>query len=213
MLLRGIVSWFGFHPQRGLSSAQPLDLIVVLDGGSSRLAAAERRRQRILLGNTQQASRHEPNLLLIRCPRSSPIPKTMRELLQGYDTATHITALADWLRRRQAKPPQRIWIATDLEHTARATLLACIALAGRGRTPQAGSRCPANEPLARHRQHRWLAGASGRCPQTVAVRLVRRQALRPPEVVRCLPQRSGLRPRERRWYACIVNRAASDRRG
>lgn len=28
--------------------------------------------------------------------------------------------------------PQRIWIATDPEHTARATLLARIALAGRG---------------------------------------------------------------------------------
>jgi len=56
----------------------------------------------------------------------------MQELLQGYDTATQITALADWLRRRQAQPPQRIWIATDPEHTARATLLARIALAGRG---------------------------------------------------------------------------------
>jgi uncharacterized SAM-binding protein YcdF (DUF218 family) len=56
----------------------------------------------------------------------------MRELLQGYDTATQITALADWLRRRQAQPPHRIWIATDPVHTARATLLARIALAGRG---------------------------------------------------------------------------------
>jgi hypothetical protein len=40
VLLWGLTSWFGLHPQRGLSSAQPLDLIVVLDGGSSRLAAA-----------------------------------------------------------------------------------------------------------------------------------------------------------------------------
>jgi hypothetical protein len=56
----------------------------------------------------------------------------MQELLQGYDTATQITALAEWLRRRQAQPPRRIWIATDPEHTARATLLARIALAGRG---------------------------------------------------------------------------------
>jgi hypothetical protein len=126
VLLLGFASWFGFHPQRGLGSAQSFDLIVVLDGGLSRLAAAERIRQRILHGDTQQGSRHEPDLLLIRCPRSSPVPQLMRELLQGYDTVTQITALADWLRRRQAQPPQRIWIATDPEHTARATL------AGRG---------------------------------------------------------------------------------
>lgn len=56
----------------------------------------------------------------------------MQELLRGYDTATQITALADWLRRRQAQPPQRLWIATDLEHTARAAPLTRIALAGRG---------------------------------------------------------------------------------
>ena len=137
MLLSVVFLWaftplFGFHPQRGLGSAQSHDLIVVLDGGSSRLAAAERLRQRILHGDTQQGSRLEPDLLLIRCPRSSPVPQPMPELLQGYDTATQITALADWLRRRQAQPPQRIWIATDPEHTARATLLARIALAGRG---------------------------------------------------------------------------------
>ena len=132
VLLWGIASGFGFGPQRGLGSAQPHDLIVVLDGGSSRLAAAERLRQRILHGDTQRGLRHEPDLLLIRCPCSSPITQPMQELLQGYDTATQITALADWLRRRQAQPPQRIWIATDPEHTARATLLARIALAGRG---------------------------------------------------------------------------------
>jgi hypothetical protein len=44
-LLWGIAPWFGFHPLRVLGSAQPLDLIVVLDGGSSRLAAAARLRQ------------------------------------------------------------------------------------------------------------------------------------------------------------------------
>ena len=54
VLLLGITPWFGLHPQRGLSSAQSFDLIVVLDGGSSRLAAAERIRQRILHGDTQQ---------------------------------------------------------------------------------------------------------------------------------------------------------------
>ena len=49
-----------------------------------------------------------------------------------YVIATQITALANWLQRRQAPAPQRIWIATDPDHTARATLLARIALAGRG---------------------------------------------------------------------------------
>ena len=42
----------------------------------------------------------------------------MPELLQGFDTATQITALADWLGRRQVQPPQRIWISTDSEHAA-----------------------------------------------------------------------------------------------
>ena len=132
LLLLGITPWLGFYPQPGLGSAQALDLIVVLDGGSSRLAAAERIRQRIIHRDPQRGLRHEPDLLLIRCPRSSPITQPMQELLQGYDTATQITALADWLRRRRAQPPQRIWIATDPEHTARATLLARIALLGRG---------------------------------------------------------------------------------
>jgi len=132
LLLLGITPWFGLHPQRGLGSAQAFDLIVVLDGGSSRLAAVERLRQRIFHGDPQRGLRPEPDLLLIRCPRSSPVPQLMQELLQGYDTATQITALADWLRRRYAPRPQRIWIATDPEHTACATLLARIALAGRG---------------------------------------------------------------------------------
>ena len=56
----------------------------------------------------------------------------MPELLQGYDTATQITALVLRLRERHSPPPWRIWIATDLEHTARATLLTRIALVGRG---------------------------------------------------------------------------------
>ena len=51
VLLLGFASWFVFHPQRGLGSAQPFDLIVVLDGGTSRLAAAERLRYRILRGD------------------------------------------------------------------------------------------------------------------------------------------------------------------
>jgi len=56
----------------------------------------------------------------------------MPELLQGYDTATQITALALWLREHHSPPPRRLWITTDPDHTARATPLARIALAGRG---------------------------------------------------------------------------------
>jgi hypothetical protein len=77
VLLLGFASWFGFDPQRSLGSAHSFDLIVVRDGGSSRLAAAERIRQRILHGDTQRGSRPEPDLLLIRCPRSSPVPQPM----------------------------------------------------------------------------------------------------------------------------------------
>jgi len=54
VLLLGITSWFGLHPQRGLGSAQSIDLIVVFDGGSSRLAVAERLRLRIVHGGTHQ---------------------------------------------------------------------------------------------------------------------------------------------------------------
>ena len=106
-----------------LASGWPTDLIVVLDGTPTRLEQAERYRRQLL---------HEPERLLIRCPRAASPPQPMPELLQGYDTATQITALADWLQQRQAPLPQRIWIATDPDHTARATLLARIALAGRG---------------------------------------------------------------------------------
>ena len=56
-----------------------------------------------------------------------------RQLLPPrYVIATQITALAKWLQHRQAPAPQHLWIATDPDHTARATLLARIALAGRG---------------------------------------------------------------------------------
>jgi hypothetical protein len=108
---------------QAMGAGPSADLIVVLDGTPTRLEQGERYRQQLL---------QEPERLLIRCPRAAPPPQPMAEVLQGYDTATQITALADWLRRRQAPPPQRIWIATDPDHTARATLLARIALAGRG---------------------------------------------------------------------------------
>jgi hypothetical protein len=101
-----------------------IDLIVVLDGGAERLARADQFRQQFPL----QQQEH----WLIRCLLSPLVPQPMLELLQGYDTATQITVLADWLWRRKAQPPQRIWIATDPEQRARATLLARIALVGRG---------------------------------------------------------------------------------
>ena len=113
-----------FHPQRGAASYRLDDLIVVLDGGASRLARADLFRK--------QAAPQKPHQLLIRCPRSSPPAQPMPELLQGYDTVTQVTALAEWLKRRQVPAPRRIWIATDPDHTSRATLLARIALAGRG---------------------------------------------------------------------------------
>jgi hypothetical protein len=156
------------------------DLIVVLDGTPSRLAQAERYRQQALQDQPLAGQRLEPERLLIRCPRAAPPPQPMAEVLQGYDTATQITALADWLRRRQAPPPQRLWIATDPDHTARATLLARIALAGRGiqilpdppPPPSPGERRKLLRDALRLSLWRTtgstgqLAGASGRCPQT-----------------------------------------------
>jgi len=53
------------------SSATASDLVVVLDGGSGRFAAADR------IGHA--------------------LPQPIAELLQGFDTATQITALAHWL--------------------------------------------------------------------------------------------------------------------
>ena len=101
------------------------DLLVVLDGAPSRLAQAERLAAALPL---------PPQRLLIRCPSSTPPPQPQPqpELLQGYDTTTQITALADWLRAQPAPSPRRVWIATDPDHTARAVLLARLALGGRG---------------------------------------------------------------------------------
>jgi len=97
---------------------------VVLDGGAARLARADAFRELLHPQSSEQ--------LLIRCPHTPPPLQFIPELLQGYDAATQITALAFWLRQRHSPPPRRLWIATDPEHTARATLLARIALAGRG---------------------------------------------------------------------------------
>ncbi len=89
VLLWGLTFWFGFHPQQSLGSAEPLDLIVVLDGGSSRLSAAERIRQRILHGDPQRGLRLEPDLLLIRCP-----PRFLTTQIIRADSKCVIGALA-----------------------------------------------------------------------------------------------------------------------
>jgi hypothetical protein len=164
---------------------------VVLDGGSSRLQQAERF-QRLVHPLT-------PELLLIRCPRTPPPLHPVSELLQGYDTATQITALAIWLRERHSPPPRRIWIATDPEHTALATLLARIALAGRGiqiqpappPTPSPGER----RKLVRDALRMSLWRATGSTGGWLVPKAVARK-----RVQRC-------------WYVCIIGRTADVRPG
>ena len=106
-------------PTSGLGS----DLVVVLDGGSGRFAAADR---------ISHALPQPPRHLLIRCPRGTPPPQPTPELLQGFDTATQITALAHWLRHQPSPRSARVWIATDPDHTARAVVLARIVLGSQG---------------------------------------------------------------------------------
>ncbi len=125
-------SWIPFHGVQVPKGDRISDLIVVLDGGSVRWEQAERYRQKVLQEQPFQGRRQQPQLLLIRCPRTLPPPQSTPELLEGYDTVTQITALSGWLQRRQIPPPQRLWIATDPGHTARASLLARIALGGKG---------------------------------------------------------------------------------
>ena len=99
------------------------DLVVVLDGGPGRSAAADRIGHGLL---------QPPHRLLIRCPRATQPPQPTPELLQGFDTATQITALAHWLRHQPSPRSARVWIATDPDHTARAVVLARIALGSQG---------------------------------------------------------------------------------
>ena len=99
------------------------DLVVVLDGGPGRFAVADR------IGH---ALPQPPHRLLIRCPRTTQPPQPTPELLQGFDTATQITALAHWLRHQPSPRSARVWIATDPDHTARAVVLARIALGSQG---------------------------------------------------------------------------------
>jgi len=99
------------------------DLVVVLDGGSGRFAAADR------IG---QSLPQPPRRLLIRCPRGTPPLQPTPELLQGFDTATQITTLAHWLRHQPSPRSAWVWIATNPDHTARAVVLARIALGSQG---------------------------------------------------------------------------------
>ena len=133
--------WPWLVPQL-LSLAPPsgqADLLVVLDGTPSRLVAAER---------IAAALPAAPQRLLIRCPSWPAAAQAMPELLQGFDTATQITALAQWLQH-QHPFPKRLWIATDPDHTARAVLNAQIALGPRG--IQVGPPPPPASPAERRK--------------------------------------------------------------
>jgi hypothetical protein len=118
------------------------DLVVVLDGGPGRFAVADR------IGH---ALPQEPHRLLISCPIGTPLPQPTPELLQGFDTATQITALAHWLRHQPSPRSARVWIATDPDHTARAVILARIALGSLG--IRVG---PADLPTPSPSEHRKL---------------------------------------------------------
>jgi hypothetical protein len=101
-------------------------VVVVVDGGSGRFAVADR----------------------ISHALPQPPPQPTPELLQGFDTATQITALAHWLRHQPSPRSARVWIATDPDHTAPAVVLARIALGSQGSlvgpadwpTPSSGER-------------------------------------------------------------------------
>ena len=54
--------------------------------------------------------------LLIRCPRGTPPPQPTPELLQGFDTATQITALAPW----RATGSTGAWLAPQVVARKRA---------------------------------------------------------------------------------------------
>ena len=83
------------------------DLVVVLDGGSGRFAAADR---------ISHAPPYPPHRLLIRCPRRTPPPQPTPELLQGFNTASQITALAHW----RATGSTGAWLAPQVVARKRA---------------------------------------------------------------------------------------------
>jgi hypothetical protein len=86
-----------------------------------------------------------PVLFTAAAASADPLPP------QGYDTTTQITALAAWLRAQPAPGPRRVWIATDPDHTARAVVLARIALGSQG--IRVG---PADLPTPSPSEHRKL---------------------------------------------------------
>ena len=71
---------------------------MLLDGGAARLARADAFRQLLRPQPSEQ--------LLIRCPHTPPPLQPMPELLQGYDTATQIMALALWIATDPQRTPQ-----------------------------------------------------------------------------------------------------------
>ena len=79
-----------------------------------------------------------------------PVPaQAMPELLQGFDTVIQITALAQLLQQ-QDPLPKRVWIATDPDHTARAVILARIALGSQG-IRVGPANLPTPSPAERHK--------------------------------------------------------------
>ena len=95
---------------------------------------------------------------------ADPLPQPLPELLQGYDTTTQITALAHWLSRQPSPRSARVWIATDPDHTARAVVLARIALGSQGIGVG-----PADWPTPSPSEHRKLL-RDARCPERVVGR-------------------------------------------
>ena len=127
-LLATLVTVWAAWPWLAPARSRGPELIVVLDGQASRLKQGDRF-QRAL---QRQSGQVPPQRLLIRVPRSPSPPQPMPQLLEGFDTATQIIALAAWLQRQPAPAPRRVWIATDPDHTARAVLIARLVLAPRG---------------------------------------------------------------------------------
>ena len=62
----------------------------------------------------------------------APAPQPPSELLHDFNTTTQITALVHWLRHQPSPRSARLWIATDPDQTARAVILARIALGSQG---------------------------------------------------------------------------------
>ncbi|MCP9823422.1 hypothetical protein [Cyanobium sp. L1E-Cus] len=64
-------------------------------------------------------------------PHRAAPPQSTPELLQGFDTATQVTALFHWLRRQPSPRIARVFIANDPDHTARAVVSPALPSAAR----------------------------------------------------------------------------------